>query len=135
MFKPADLFDLSQTEHAALFDGCHYAWEALKKIESYLAANLKPALHNKCQGDAFIAISTSGRSRNVLAALSAAREMGITAIGFTGSAGGDMHAACDLLLAAPAEDTALIQQIHIVAAHAICGMVEQALFASGGRGP
>jgi len=54
MFKPADLFDLSQTEHAALFDGCHYAWEALKRIESYLAANLKPALHNKCEGDAFI---------------------------------------------------------------------------------
>jgi len=54
MFKPADLFDLSQTEHAAIFDGCNYAWEALKKIESYLAANLKPALHNKCEGVAFI---------------------------------------------------------------------------------
>jgi len=37
MFKAVDLFDLAQTEHAALFDGCDYAWEALKKIESYLA--------------------------------------------------------------------------------------------------
>ncbi len=37
MFKAADLFDLAQTEHAALFDGCHYAWEALKKIDAYLA--------------------------------------------------------------------------------------------------
>jgi NDP-sugar pyrophosphorylase family protein len=37
MFTAADLFDLSQTEHAAIFDGCHYAWEALKKIEPYLA--------------------------------------------------------------------------------------------------
>ena len=37
MFKPADLFDLSQTEHAAIFDGCNYAWEALRKIEAYLA--------------------------------------------------------------------------------------------------
>jgi len=36
MFKAADLFDLTQTEHAAIFDGCNYAWEALKKIESYL---------------------------------------------------------------------------------------------------
>jgi NDP-sugar pyrophosphorylase family protein len=36
MFKTADLFDLTQTEHAALFDGCNYAWEALKKIEAYL---------------------------------------------------------------------------------------------------
>jgi NDP-sugar pyrophosphorylase family protein len=54
MFKPADLFDLSQTEHAAIFDGCTYAWEALKKIEAYLAANLKPELRNKCEGRAFI---------------------------------------------------------------------------------
>ena len=54
MFKPADLFDLTQTEHAAIFDGCNHAWEALRKIEGYLAANLKPALHNKCEGVAFI---------------------------------------------------------------------------------
>ena len=33
MFKPADLFDLTQTEHAAIFDGCNFAWDALKKIE------------------------------------------------------------------------------------------------------
>ena len=37
MFAAADLFDLAQTEHAAIFDGCHHAWEALKKIEPYLA--------------------------------------------------------------------------------------------------
>jgi NDP-sugar pyrophosphorylase family protein len=54
MFKPADLFDLSQTEHAAIFDGCKFAWDALKKIEGYLAANLKPALNNRCDGRAFI---------------------------------------------------------------------------------
>ena len=36
MFKPADLFDLNQTEHAAIFDGCQFAWDALKKIEAYL---------------------------------------------------------------------------------------------------
>jgi NDP-sugar pyrophosphorylase family protein len=54
MFKPADLFDLRQTGHAAIFDGCQYAWEALKKIEGYIAANLKPALHNRCEGRAFI---------------------------------------------------------------------------------
>ena len=54
MFKPADLFDLSQTEHAALFEGCEYAWEALKKIKAYLAANLRPALRNRCQGVPYI---------------------------------------------------------------------------------
>ena len=36
-FKAADLFDLTQTEHAILFDGCDHAWDALKKIEAYLA--------------------------------------------------------------------------------------------------
>ena len=54
MFKPADLFDLAQTEHAALFDGCAFAWDALKKIDGYLKANLKPGLRNKCDGVAFI---------------------------------------------------------------------------------
>lgn len=54
MFKPTDLFDLSQTAHAAIFDGCDYAWEALKKIQLYIEANLKPGLHNRCEGVAFI---------------------------------------------------------------------------------
>ena len=54
MFKPADLFDLSQTEHAAIFDGCEFAWEALTKIPVYIAANLRPGLHNHCDGVAFI---------------------------------------------------------------------------------
>ena len=54
MFKPADLFDLSQTEHAALFEGCAYAWEALKRLKDYLKANLRPALRNRCEGRAYI---------------------------------------------------------------------------------
>jgi NDP-sugar pyrophosphorylase family protein len=54
MFRPADLFDLSQTEHADLFDGCHYAWEALLNIGSYLKAHLRPELRNHCTGIAFI---------------------------------------------------------------------------------
>lgn len=54
MFKPADLFDLSQTEHAELFTGCTHAWEALTKIKAYLAAHLKPELKNRCEGDAYI---------------------------------------------------------------------------------
>ena len=54
MFKPADLFDLSQTEHAKVFDGCGNAWDALKGLKKYIAANLRPALHNRCEGKAFI---------------------------------------------------------------------------------
>jgi D-sedoheptulose 7-phosphate isomerase len=80
-------------------------------------------------GDVFLAISTSGRSANVIAALKAAREAGLTTIGFTGSTGGgSMQSLCEHCLVAPAQETPLIQQIHIVAAHAICGLVERALF-------
>jgi len=41
MFKPADLFDLKHTDHAAIFDGCNFAWDALKKIEAYLTSVMK----------------------------------------------------------------------------------------------
>jgi UDP-N-acetylglucosamine diphosphorylase / glucose-1-phosphate thymidylyltransferase / UDP-N-acetylgalactosamine diphosphorylase / glucosamine-1-phosphate N-acetyltransferase / galactosamine-1-phosphate N-acetyltransferase len=54
MFKPADLFNLSQTEHNALFDGCEYAWEALPKIGAYVLAQARPDLRNRCQGTAYI---------------------------------------------------------------------------------
>ena len=54
MFKPEDLFDLSQTEHAELFAGCTHAWEALKKIKGYIAAHVKSELKNRCEGDAYI---------------------------------------------------------------------------------
>jgi D-sedoheptulose 7-phosphate isomerase len=85
------------------------------------------------KGDVFVAISTSGRSANVVAALKAAREIGVTTIGFSGAAGGEMHSLCDLFLAVPSDDTALIQQIHITAFHAICGSVERDLFAAADR--
>jgi len=54
MFKPTDLFDLSQTEHAAIFEGCDHAWEALSRIAAYLEAHLRPALRNHCDGVAYI---------------------------------------------------------------------------------
>ncbi len=77
-----------------------------------------------CRGDVFVAISTSGRSPNIVAALRTAREMGIVTVGMTGANGALLAPLCDLLLAAPSEETAQIQQIHITAAHAICGLVE-----------
>jgi NDP-sugar pyrophosphorylase family protein len=54
MFKAADLFDLRQSEHAALFDGCEFAWEALGRIGAHIAAHLRPGLHNRCQGVAYV---------------------------------------------------------------------------------
>jgi D-sedoheptulose 7-phosphate isomerase len=84
-------------------------------------------------GDVFIAISTSGRSPNVLAALRAARELGVTTVGFTGTAPGAvaMLPLCDLALVAPSDDTPLMQQVHITAAHAICELVERRMFGKG----
>jgi D-sedoheptulose 7-phosphate isomerase len=79
-------------------------------------------------GDAFIAISTSGRSPNILRAIEAARSKSVTVIGFTGRAGGEMAPRCDVCLHAPSDSTTHIQQIHIVAGHVICGLVEQRLF-------
>jgi D-sedoheptulose 7-phosphate isomerase len=84
------------------------------------------------RGDVFLAISTSGRSSNVLAALRAAREIGLITIGFTGSGADEMRGHCDHILLAPSEETAVIQQIYLVAAHAICGVVERELFGRPG---
>ena len=79
-------------------------------------------------GDVFVGISTSGRSRNILAALDAARGGDLTAVGFTGASGGAMAEHAQLLLNAPSDRTPIIQQLHITAAHIICGLAESALF-------
>jgi D-sedoheptulose 7-phosphate isomerase len=80
------------------------------------------------KGDVFVGISTSGRSPNIVAALMAARAIGVVTIGFTGTKGTAMQPLCDHLLVAPSDETAIIQQIHITAAHAICALVEGGLF-------
>jgi len=79
------------------------------------------------RGDVLFALTTSGRSPNILAALRIARDMGITTVGFTGMKGESMRAACDHLVVAPSEDTPVIQQIYMMILHAICDDVEQAL--------
>lgn len=79
------------------------------------------------RGDVLFALTTSGRSPNILAALRTAREMGVTTVGFTGAKGESLRAACDHLFMTPTDDTPVIQQIHMMAMHAICDDVEQAL--------
>ena len=54
MFKPDDLFDLAQTAHAAIFDDCRFAWDALGKIGDYVAARVEPELLNTCEGRAYV---------------------------------------------------------------------------------
>jgi D-sedoheptulose 7-phosphate isomerase len=77
-------------------------------------------------GDVLLAISTSGRSLNILRALDAARDGRLVRIGLTGEKSADFARHCDVMIAAPAAETALIQQLHIAAGHAICGYLETA---------
>jgi D-sedoheptulose 7-phosphate isomerase len=79
-------------------------------------------------GDVFLGISTSGRSPNILRAFVAARTGGLITLGFGAGAGGAMPSLCDRLFLAPVEDTALAQQLHIVAAHIVCALVERSFF-------
>lgn len=82
-------------------------------------------------GDVLVAISTSGRSPNILRALEAARSRDIVTVGFCGGDPRDMGPLCSLVLRAPSAQTPLIQQMHLTAAHVVCGLVERAMF--GGK--
>ena len=84
-------------------------------------------------GDVFMGFSTSGRSANVVAACKAAKERGLTVIGFTGSKGRVMDEFCHLLIHVPSDITAFIQQVHIAAGHIVCGIVEDELVARDGN--
>jgi D-sedoheptulose 7-phosphate isomerase len=79
------------------------------------------------RGDVLLALSTSGRSPNILAALKTARQQGLVTVGFTGAKGTGLAGSCDHLLVAPSEDTPVIQQIHLAFAHGICDVIEQTL--------
>jgi D-sedoheptulose 7-phosphate isomerase len=85
------------------------------------------------RGDVLLALSTSGRSPNILAALRTARERGLVTIGFTGTKGEALGAHCDHLLVAPSDDTPVVQQIHLTIAHAICDEVEQTMMREASR--
>jgi D-sedoheptulose 7-phosphate isomerase len=79
------------------------------------------------RGDVLLALSTSGRSPNILAALRTARQRGLVTIGFTGTGGETLGALCDHLFLSPSDDTPVIQQIHLTALHGICDVVERAM--------
>jgi phosphoheptose isomerase len=80
------------------------------------------------RGDVLIAISTSGRSRNVVHAARVARVLGLHSIGMTGGTGGDLRSLCSVPVCVPAERTADIQERHLAIYHAVCAMLEEALF-------
>ncbi len=81
------------------------------------------------RGDVLLAYSTSGKSPNILAALRRARERDLITVGFTGTKGESMRSDCDHLFVAPTDDTPVVQQIYMIAGHAICDQVERAMTA------
>ncbi len=84
-------------------------------------------------GDVLIAITTSGRSKNVLAAVTAARAVGMKVVGLTGAAGGDFVRACDAGVAVPSKNTARIQEGHITVGHVLCELVDAAFAGDAAR--
>ena len=76
------------------------------------------------EGDVVIGISTSGNSLNVIYALETAKEMGCKAIGLSGKGGGKMEDVCDINIIVPSDDTARIQEMHILIGHILCQLVD-----------
>ena len=95
-------------------------WEYAEIFSRQVRALAKP-------GDVVVGISTSGKSANVLRGLQSAQRCGALTIGFTGAISGPIVQHCDLCFLAPAESTSRIQELHLVAWHAICEMVERTL--------
>lgn len=80
------------------------------------------------QGDVLFGLSTSGNSPNIVKALAQAQTQGMTTIAWTGAAGGAVVPYADLLCKAPSTDTPRIQEAHLLMGHAVCELVEHALF-------
>jgi D-sedoheptulose 7-phosphate isomerase len=78
-------------------------------------------------GDCLMAISTSGKSRNVVRAVEAARSLGIHTIGLLGRDGGPLLPLCDTSIVVRSTSTARIQEAHIFICHTLCALIEQAL--------
>lgn len=82
-------------------------------------------------GDVAIALSTSGESPNVLAAVDQARAAGLRTLALVGKGGGKLAGRVELAVVVPSDDTQRIQEAHIAIGHALAQLVEDALFPVG----
>ncbi len=80
------------------------------------------------KGDIYIAISTSGNSKNIIKSIEEAKKQGLKVIGLTGAKDCEMDKLCDLVIKVPSEKTPIIQESHITIGHLICAIVEHELF-------
>ncbi len=83
------------------------------------------------RGDVLIGITTSGKSTNVIRAFQAARQMGITTVGFLGGGGGPILPDCDRAIVVPFAETGRIQEGHIALGHALMEIIEDGLIDCG----
>lgn len=80
------------------------------------------------ENDVVIGISTSGNAKNVIGGLLEAKRMGLKAVALTGAGGGELASIADVALVVPSDNTARIQEAHILIGHIICELSEQTLF-------
>ena len=92
-----------------------------KLFSRQLEANSKPA-------DLFIGISTSGNSSNILEAIKLCKSLKVTSVVFTGESGGKLNGMADFICRVPSNNTAIIQESHIMIGHMLCGYVETSIF-------
>ena len=95
--------------------------DIFKRVFSALSTN----------GDALLAITTSGNSKNIIETLKLAKERGIYSLGFLGNGGGEALQYCDSAFVVPSKVTARIQETHITAGHALLQYVEDSLLEKG----
>ena len=126
MFDRAPLSAISLAESGPILTACgnDYGFETV--FARQVTALGRP-------GDALLALSTSGNSRNLVLAAEAARARGMLTLGFAGAAGGEMLACYDHVFRAPAPQAQVVQQLHVAAAHAVLAAVERALFPQGAQ--
>lgn len=79
-------------------------------------------------GDVFLAISTSGNSKNIINATVVARALGIKIVGLTGANGGELAKVSDVVIKVPEKETYMIQELHLPVYHCLCLMLEDKFF-------
>ncbi len=79
------------------------------------------------QGDVYLAISTSGNSKNIVKSIEEAKNCGLKVIGLTGMKPCEMDMKCDLTIKVPSDRTPIIQESHLMIEHLICALVEKEL--------
>ncbi len=80
------------------------------------------------EGDVLVAISTSGNSQNVILAVEEAKKRGLKVVGFLGKDGGKLKNICDVNLIPPSQETARIQECHMLTYHILCEMIDDTLY-------